>query len=134
MTETIQPLWTPSEDRIAGTNLAHFITAVNARWDANLPCDFAALHSFSLEEMEKFWLSVWEFCGVIGDGPGERVLADGDKMPGAKFFPDAKVNFAENLLRRNDDGEAMVFRAEDKATERMTWRQLMSVFPACSRG
>ncbi len=124
MTETIQPLWTPSEDRIAGTNLAHFITAVNARWDANLPCDFAALHSFSLEEMEKFWLSVWEFCGVIGDGPGERVLADGDKMPGAKFFPDAKVNFAENLLRRNDDGEAMVFRAEDKATERMTWRQL----------
>ena len=52
-----------------------------------------------------FWDLVWDFCGVIGD-KGARLLADGDQMPGAKFFPDAQLNFAENLLRQPGDGDA----------------------------
>ncbi len=57
----------------------------------------------------------------IGD-KGERLVADDGKMPGARFFPDATLNFAENLLRRSDDGEAIVFRGEDKVATRLTWR------------
>jgi acetoacetyl-CoA synthetase len=60
---------------------------------------------------------------VIG-GKGARLATDLDAMPGAKFFPDAKLNFAENLLRRTDAREALVFRGEDKRTERMTVHQV----------
>ena len=70
-----------------------------------------------------FWSLVWDFCGVIGD-KGERLVADHGKMPGARFFPDATLNFAENLLRRSDGGEAIVFRGEDKVVTRLTWAEL----------
>ena len=73
-----------------------------------------------------FWDLVWDFGGVIGD-KGARVLVDPDKMPGAKFFPDARLNFAENLLRRADDGAAIVFRGEDKAASQLTWAQLQTL-------
>ena len=58
---------------------------------------------------------------------GQRFLIDADKMPGAQFFPEASLNFAENLLRRNDDSDAMVFRGEDKVARRMTWAELNSL-------
>ena len=64
---------------------------------------------------KRFWRSLWRFADVIGEGPGEPVLVDGDRMPGARFFPEARLNFAENLLRRRDDGDALVFWGEDKA-------------------
>ena len=71
---------------------------------------------FSVEEPEAFWSAVWDFCGVKAETRGERVLVDADKMPGARFFPDARLNYAENLLRKNDDSDALVFRGEDKVS------------------
>ena len=62
-------------------------------------------------------------AGVIGD-KGAPLIADGDKMPGARFFPDARLNFAENLLRRRDAGDALVFRGEDKVRRRLSWAEL----------
>jgi len=86
--------------------------------------DFAALYDWSIREPEKFWLSMWDFAGIIAETQGERVLIDRDKMPGAKWFPDARLNYAENLLRRRDDGNAMVFWGEDQVRRRLSYAEL----------
>jgi hypothetical protein len=114
------PLWQPSPERIAGANLTAFMAQCERDWGVKLS-DYDALYDWSVTEIEKFWASVWDFCGVIAETRGETVLADGDKMPGARFFPDARLNFAENLLRRRDEADAMVFRGEDRVRRSRAW-------------
>ena len=109
---TEQLLWQPSAERIAAANL----TAFAAR--AGLPADYAQIHRWSIGQPEAFWSLVWDFCEVKGE-KGARVLVDGDRMPGAKWFPDARLNFAQNLLRRRDYDAALVFWGEDKLIRRM---------------
>jgi len=100
-----------------------FMRLVNERHGVKL-ADYFALHAWSVANLDKFWTAVWDFCGVIAEKRGERVLADGDKMPGARFFPDARLNFAQNLMRRRDDADAMVFWGEDRVKRRMSFREL----------
>jgi acetoacetyl-CoA synthetase len=119
---TDQPLWRPSPERVADLPITLFAAEAARRSGRPMP-DYAALHAWSVDDSAAFWDLVWDFTGVVGE-KGTRRLVDGDRMPGARFFPDAKLNFAENLLRRSDDGEAIVFRGEDGLTRRMTWRQL----------
>jgi acetoacetyl-CoA synthetase len=119
----ISPLWRPSADRIASTNLTAFIRFLKDRTGVAVD-DYQALHRFSIEEMQAFWAAVWDFCGVIAPYRGGPVLLHPTRMPGARFFPETKLNFAENLLRRRDDGTAIVFRSEDKVDRSLTWRQL----------
>ncbi|HYV87528.1 MAG TPA: AMP-binding protein, partial [Candidatus Polarisedimenticolia bacterium] len=113
-----EPLWKPGADRIAASNLARFCREVGQ------PVDMAALHAWSVAEPEAFWRAIWSFAGVIGDGPGKTGIENPGKMPGARFFPEARLNYAENLLRRRDDGDAIVFRGEDKVRRRLSHRQL----------
>ncbi|BBF94889.1 acetoacetate--CoA ligase [Blastochloris tepida] len=115
------PLWRPAPERVASSNLAEFMRAAERR--AGRPItSYAELHAWSIAEREAFWDLIWDYCGVIGER-GERVLID-DAMPGARFFPDARINFAENLLRRNDATTALVFRGEDKLERRLSWAEL----------
>ena len=127
-----KPLWQPSADQVAATTLTAFMKELESRYGVSLP-DFAALHAFSVAEAEKFWDAFWDFAGIVAETKGERVLTDGDKMPGAQFFPDAKLNFAENLLRRRDDGDALVFWAEDKVKRRMSWAELYALVSKLSQ-
>ncbi|MEK6210373.1 MAG: acetoacetate--CoA ligase [Pseudomonadota bacterium] len=122
-------LWTPSAERIARSNITRFIHMVNQRWNAGVR-DSQQLYDWSVREPEQFWTAIWDFCGVVAETRGERVLVDGGKMPGAKWFPDARLNFAENLLRRRDDDTAMVFWGEDKVRRRMSYAE---VYDAVSR-
>jgi acetoacetyl-CoA synthetase len=117
-----EPMWKPSAERIAEANMTAFMQTVRQRHGAGVH-DYATLWRWSIDEPEAFWTSVWSFCGVIGD-MGERVLVEGDRMPGAKWFPDAKLNFAENLLRRRDDSPALIFKGEDRADARLSWAEL----------
>jgi acetoacetyl-CoA synthetase len=117
-----QPLWAPRPERAANCQLSRFREEANRRFGLSLS-DSAALHGWSVERRADFWDLVWDFGGVVGE-KGERRLKNGDAMPGAQFFPDAKLNFAENLMRRHDDTLAMIFRGEDKAAYRITWREL----------
>jgi len=87
------------------------------------PDDYWALHRWSITERGAFWSAIWDFCGVIGD-KGERLLADGELMPGARFLPDATLNFAENLLRLEGPTDAIVFRDEHGARRRWSWDEL----------
>ena len=116
-------LWEPSAAQIENANMTAFRRAAKKQWRVDLH-DYAALHAFSLAEQEKFWISVRDYCDIRAESWGDRVLVDGDKMPGATFFPDARLNFAENLLRRRDDGPALIFQAEDKVKRTMSWRDL----------
>ncbi len=102
--------------------MSRFTRAAERRWQHKF-ADYETLHRWSIEQPREFWTSLWEFAEVIGD-PGDTVVVDGNKMPGAKFFPRGKLNFAENLLRRRDDGDAIVFRGEDRARRRLSHRQL----------
>jgi acetoacetyl-CoA synthetase len=102
-----------------------FIAEVNRRHRLDLKT-YHDLHAWSVTQRAAFWDLLWDFGGVIGD-KGARVLVDPDKMPGAKFFPDARLNFAENLLRRTDDSAAIIFRGEDKAGGQLTWAQLQTL-------
>ena len=120
---TVSPLWTPSPDRVAAAQLTAFARRVADRHGLELP-DYEALYRWSIADKEAFWTELWDFCGVIAETRGDRVLVDADKMPGARFFPDARLNFAENLLRRRDDTPALRFWAEDKVKRGMTHNEL----------
>jgi len=120
---TDPPLWKPSADTVADANLTAFIKFVVDKKIAPVD-DYDSLYCWSIQQREEFWEAVWDFCEVIGDKGASPYLIDGDKMPGAKFFPKAKLNFAENLLRRRDDCDAIVFWGEDKIKSRMSNRQL----------
>ena len=120
--KTDQALWAPSPERIASANVTAFRLAAEKRWSVALP-DYAALQAWSVAHPEQFWVSVWEMGEVVGHR-GERVLVDGERMPGAQWFPDAKLNFARNLLRSRDAHDAIVFWGEDRVMKRMSHGEL----------
>ena len=115
-------LWEPSEDRKAATNLHRFLRAAEGRWGVALPT-YGAAHRWSVDRLEEFWQTLWDDLGLIGDR-GERILSDRDKMPGACFFPDGSVNFAENMLRHTGSEPAIIFRREDGLRRSLTRDEL----------
>ncbi|GAB5377689.1 MAG: acetoacetate--CoA ligase [Acuticoccus sp.] len=117
---TDEPLWRPGAvDDAAITRLAKKCAARSGRPIG----DFRALHAYSIDAQEDFWDLAWDDMGVIGD-KGGPVLVDADRMPGAKFFPDGRINYAENLLRGEAAAEAIVFRGEDKVEKRLSRGEL----------
>ena len=117
------PLWAPSPDRVAAAQMTQFMARVADRRGLTLT-GYADLYDWSVRDMPAFWTELWDFCDVVAETRGDRALVDAGKMPGARFFPDAKLNYAENLLRRRDGATAIVFRAEDKVHRRMTFGDL----------
>src|SRR5262249_26515227 len=117
-----RPIWTPDSERVQSSRLTAFRHFVNDRWGIGLG-DYAALYEWSLEAPEHFWGVVWDFCEVIGE-PGNTALENGGQMPGARWFPEARLNFAENLLRLRDNSDAVVFCGEGKVTRRLSHSEL----------
>jgi acetoacetyl-CoA synthetase len=118
-----KPLWQPDETRKPGTNLARFMCWASERFERQL-ATYRDLHAFSVADPGRFWAGIWDYCGVIGDKGRPPFLIDGDRMPGARFFPEATLNFAENVLARAGDGDALVFWGETKVRRRVTWPEL----------
>ncbi len=118
------PVWQPSAGRIAGSRLTAFMAGADRRWNRRLAgAGYSTLHAWSVEHPEEFWASVWEFGEVRGE-MGATVVVDREKMPGAQWFPAARLNFAENLLRRRDAADALVFWGEDKVKGRASHAEL----------
>ncbi|TBX75251.1 acetoacetate--CoA ligase [Rhizobium laguerreae] len=120
-----RPLWVPSEDAVAKSPIHAFMERCNADFGLSLS-GFEDLHAWSVAERENFWSTVWDFCGVKGER-GVEALANGDRMLEARFFPDATLNFAENLLSGRGEGDAIIFRGEDKAEDRWSWDRLRAL-------
>lgn len=116
------PLWTPSQASIDAANMSAFIAQVNRRYDLSIT-DYDALYQWSIDDKENFWSEIWDFCGIVGER-GERILIDGDEIEKAQWFPDASLNFAENLLRKRNSEIAIYFRAEDQVDYRLTYEEL----------
>ncbi|TMJ70802.1 MAG: acetoacetate--CoA ligase, partial [Alphaproteobacteria bacterium] len=118
------PLWRPEKTRAAQTTLGAFSVWMASR--AGKPfSDYDELHRYSTDNPAEFWSALWDFAGVLGDKGAPPYLVDADKLPGARFFPGARLNFAENLLEyREEAGDALVFWGEHKVKRRMSWREL----------
>jgi acetoacetyl-CoA synthetase len=118
-------LWTPSREWVEAAPLTAFMGAASRAAGRSF-ASYGALHRWSIEDRAAFWSLVWDFCGIIGE-KGERALIDDDTMPGASFFPDARLNFAENLLRKSGPSDAIVFKGEDKVDRRLSWDDLRAL-------
>lgn len=120
-----EPLWTPTDTSIRNSPMYLFMQECNREFNLSLS-GFGDLHSWSIAHREEFWTTLWDFCGVKGSR-GERILVDGDNMLEARFFPDATLNFAENLLSRGGADDAIVFWGEDKVKDRWSWDRLSAL-------
>ncbi len=121
----MKPVWEPSEQAIESAQLTQFARQVvrKHRLEANTYPEF---YAWTVENPEQFWSEVWDACGVVAAKKGATVLVDGDRMPGAKWFPEARLNLAENLLRRGDRGDALVFWDERGLQRRVSYSDLTS--------
>ena len=117
------PLWQPSEQRIKSTNMYRFMTLVNERFNKEFT-EYTGLWEWSVENLEDFWSTAWEFLDIKASVPYTKAIDNQDKMPGAKFFTNSKLNFAQNLLQFRNDKAALVFRGEDSVRRTMTYNQL----------
>ena len=116
------PLWTPSPDRVASSNLTRFAAFLPSAEGVPIS-DYDELHAWSVAHPDAFWRSVWDFTGVVPECPAGPVLAS-TEMPGATWFPQARLNFAENLLRFNDDRVAVQCIDDTGRRESLTYAQL----------
>ncbi len=119
-----QPMWTPSDGRVSATLLKTFMAKAEAEQAVSLP-DYDTLWQWSVDNKTEFWTEVWDFCEVIGTR-GKQVLADADDLISARFFPDSRLNFAENLLRKNGHEAAIIFRCENGDRLEWSWDRLHS--------
>ena len=122
-----RPFWTPDPAKVAASDLERFMRLVNDRHRLALTT-YDDLHAWSVAHLDEFWRAVWDFFGIIADGDPTRVLAE-DRMPGAVWFPDVRLNYVENLLRWADDPAladtvAVSSIAEDGPETTATWREL----------
>ena len=117
------PLWIPSEERKRDANITRFIREINAKHQLNLS-SYAELYQWSIENIPAFWAAMWDFAEIKASKRYDKVVDDLTKFPGARWFPGARLNFAENLLRYRDDQLAFIFVGETKTSKRMTYAEL----------
>lgn len=118
-----KPLWEPSEERKKNANITKYMEFVNERYNRNLR-SYRELYEWSVNEIPDFWASVWDFVEIKASKGYDTVIDDVNKMPGARWFVGARLNFAENLLRYRDDHTAFIFRGENQKSSRMTYAGL----------
>jgi len=117
------PLWRPGPSQAASANITAFMRHVAASGGPQC-ADYAALYGWSIERPAEFWGAVWDFCGVVAEHRGNCVLEHPQRMPGARWFPQARLNYAENLLRRHDSATAIVFRGENRIRSSISFSEL----------
>ena len=117
-----RPLWAPSAQRVARAKLTAFARTAERRFERKFP-DYCSLYQLSIDRPADFWRAVWDFAGVLGS-MGDRLVDNLEAMPGAQFFPDGTLNFAENLLRRRDATVAILFNGEGRVQRSLTCAEL----------
>ncbi|NOX47191.1 MAG: acetoacetate--CoA ligase [Chlorobi bacterium] len=116
-------LWKPTKEHIENTQMYEFIDRISEKY--NLPDkEYSTLHKWSIENTNLFWAEIWDYCGIKSSKPYDVVVDNPKLMPGAKWFKGTRLNFAENLLGRNDGHKAIIFRGEDSVKRELTYSEL----------
>ncbi|MFW9818147.1 MAG: acetoacetate--CoA ligase [Candidatus Thorarchaeota archaeon] len=123
MSDERKKLWEPSENWIKNAEATRFIEFVNKNYNQKIK-NGKDLYKWSVEEISDFWDAMWKFSGIISSLPYEKVVENLSLFPGTKWFPGAKLNFAENLLKFKDDQLAFIFQGEAKVSKQMTYNEL----------
>ncbi len=118
-------MWKPSVEQIERSQMFEFKEFINTRHGLNLD-SYTDLHDWSVDNIHEFWAFAWEFFDIIHTQPYTQVVDDVSEMPGAKWFTGARLNFAENLLRRRDDKTALIFKGESQPVRKLTYAELYS--------
>lgn len=116
-------LWEPSSEAVKKTNMYKFFGFVNEKYGLNIS-DYNTLWEWSVEDIPNFWAAVWDFVRIKASKPYDEVVDDPAKLPGARWFSGAELNFAENLLRYRDEQTALIFRGEDSVRRTVTYKEL----------
>ena len=116
-----ESIWRPSRQRIATSNMQQFLTRHRQQLSSE---DYPGLYQWSIEEPEAFWAAAWEFLRIRSMSGYTSVLDDRQRMPGAVWFEGATLNFADNLLRPEYDGVAIVAYSETGHRVEVTWTEL----------
>ena len=119
-----KPIWEPDTERVERSNISRFMRFVRESTGNEDIRRYAPLHDFSVRQPDRFWSLVWEFCGIRAHGEHEPVLVDRDRMPGAHWFPNVTLNFAQNLMRYKDERTAIVFRNEWGHARELSYAEL----------
>jgi len=114
--------WTPSPKRVASAQSTNFISHINQNYRQSI-ADFHQLYQWSITHNKAFWSATWDFCDIIGD-KGERIIKQAPHFHQCRFFPDARLNFAEQFLKRRDHETALTFWGEDKVNSKLTYHEL----------
>ncbi|MHA2281563.1 MAG: acetoacetate--CoA ligase [Promethearchaeota archaeon] len=123
MDDERKKLWEPSKKWIKNAEITRFIEFINDKFKLKIR-GAKELYQWSINEIEDFWAAMWDFGGIIASKNYDKVVEDISVFPGTKWFPGAKLNFAENLLRYKDDQFAFIFQGESKKTELITYENL----------
>ena len=116
-------LWQPSEDRIKSSNIYRFMQFINKKYNQSFS-EYAPLYEWSVDNIPDFWAAMWKFGEIKTSAPYNQVIDDVIKMPGARWFKGARLNFAENLLRYRDDQTALIFKGEARDSLKVTYAKL----------
>ena len=116
-------LWSPSDERVKSSQMYQFIKIINKKNNINIQ-NFIDLHSWSIENKAEFWSEIWDFFEVKGFKGVKPYIKPENQMPGSKFFPNGKVNYAENMLSGDVSGPAIVFKSENKIRKEVSWNDL----------
>ncbi|MBW1988412.1 MAG: acetoacetate--CoA ligase [Deltaproteobacteria bacterium] len=116
-------LWKPDPERVKNTNMYRFMQRINEKYGKDFS-EYEGLWNWSVDNIPEFWAEMWDVADVKVSRPYKDVVDDPAKMPGAKWFSGARMNFAENLLRFRDDLPAIVFYGEGQEPVRLTYEEL----------
>ncbi len=116
-------LWKPSKEYKENSQMYDFLSRISEKY--NLPDnEYHTIHDWSIKNTTYFWAEIWDYCDVKYSKLYSEVIDDPKKMPGAKWFSGARLNFAENLLRRKDNHKAIIFRGETSVELELTYAEL----------
>ena len=123
MSDIRKKLWEPSKEWINDAEVTRFIEFINKEYTLSITTG-KELYRWSVDKIPDFWAAMWKFSGIIASKPYDKVVEDLNVFPGTKWFPGSILNFAENLLKYNDDQLAFIFQGETKVTKHMTYAEL----------
>ncbi len=116
-------LWQPSKERVRSSHMFRFMNGVNEKHGQKFTA-YDDLYQWSIQNIPEFWAAMWDFADIRTSRPYERVVDDPYRLPGARWFEGAELNFAENLLRFKDERTALIFRGEDREHRSLTYAEL----------